>query len=117
MNVWERGGVSLIRLDELARAAALSGERVERCAYVLRAILDSARRLDRDGAFEIDAYDVAFTLSCAPQSIVRAAQALVRREVGLIDPDKVASPASGCIAGAVARWRDWAVERTLSTIV
>jgi hypothetical protein len=104
MNVWQRSGVSLIAIPELARAAALSHERIERCAYVLRAMLDSARRIDLHGAYALDVHDIAFTLSCSPRSIEAIAEGFARPEVALVE------------GGAIARWREWAVERTLSTI-
>jgi len=106
MNVWTRGGISLIKLPELAQAAALSGQRIERCAYVLRRALDSALSRNADGFFLIDAHDVAFTLSCAPSAIERALESFLY--LGLTD-DVAASV--GIEAGHIAHWRDWAVER------
>lgn len=129
MNVWRRGCAALSELDALDRASALSGQAPERCASVLRAILDSAREYDRDGFFCVDCDSVAFSVGCSPHAVIWIAAVFLDTEIGLTWAQWVATErphitwarwvATGRlhIVGLVTRWPDWAIDQSFSSVV
>ena len=102
MNAWERGGVSLIDLPELARAAEISGQHPIRCAYVMREVLDSARRIDLAGVYAVDAWDVGYGLSLPAKTVQEILRAF--EDVGWLREGQ----------GIVDDWPGWRVKASFS---